>query len=186
MACNAEVFFAHRLPAAANFAVAAVGVAFDDLPAGVGINFRVEHQHVHVSAAGQRVVEAAGADVVCPAVAAYQPHAAPHQLIRNWKEVLRRGFSSFAASFLSSATLGAGRQFRIQATAALRGFPVQNRRREPVPVDAAGLCAIASCLSALNAHTQANSALSSNSELDQAGPLPSLLTVQGVVGRLPP
>ncbi len=31
-----------------------------------------------------------------------------------------------------------------------------------------------------------NSALSSNSELDQAGPRPSALTDHGVVGRLPP
>jgi hypothetical protein len=33
---------------------------------------------------------------------------------------------------------------------------------------------------------KANSAASSNSEFDQAGPLPSALVVQGVVGRLPP
>ena len=31
-----------------------------------------------------------------------------------------------------------------------------------------------------------NSALSSKSELDQAGPRPSSFTVYGVVGRLPP
>jgi GNAT superfamily N-acetyltransferase len=44
------------------------------LAAGVGVHLGVEHQHVDVAARGEHVVEAAGADVVGPAVAADDPH----------------------------------------------------------------------------------------------------------------
>ena len=42
------------------------------------------------------------------------------------------------------------------------------------------------CLSIANLKPRPNSALSSNKELFHAGPLPSLFTDHGVVGRLPP
>jgi hypothetical protein len=42
------------------------------------------------------------------------------------------------------------------------------------------------CLSAANLKPRPNSALSSNSEFDQAGPRPSLFLVHGVTGRFPP
>ena len=53
------------------------------LPAGVGVHLGVEHQHVHVTPAGQHVIQPAGADVVGPAVAADQPHAAPDQVVER-------------------------------------------------------------------------------------------------------
>ena len=46
------------------------------LPAGVGVDLRVQHQHVDVGPGGQHVVEPAVADVVGPAVAADDPDAA--------------------------------------------------------------------------------------------------------------
>ena len=41
-------------------------------------------------------------------------------------------------------------------------------------------------MSAATRKPSPNSALSSNSEFDQAGPRPAAFVVQGVVGRLPP
>ena len=51
------------------------------LAAGVGVDLGVQHQQVDVLAGGQHVVDPARADVVGPAVAADDPHAAPDQLV---------------------------------------------------------------------------------------------------------
>ena len=67
---EAKVFLAHHLAAGGELRHRAARRGFGHLPAGVGINFRVEHEHVHIAAAGQHVVEAAVTDVVSPAVAA--------------------------------------------------------------------------------------------------------------------
>ena len=57
------------------------------LPAGVGVDLGVEQEHVHVAPACQDVVEPTGADVVGPAVAADDPHAAPDQVIHDAAQV---------------------------------------------------------------------------------------------------
>ena len=58
------------------------------LATGVGVHLGVEHQHVHVAAARQHVVETTGADVVGPAVAADQPDAAPQQVVGDAAQVV--------------------------------------------------------------------------------------------------
>src|SRR5438874_29403 len=48
------------------------------LTAGVGINFRVEHENVHVGTAGEHVIQSAVTDVVSPAIATDDPDALLH------------------------------------------------------------------------------------------------------------
>ncbi len=61
------------------------------LAAGIGIDLRVEHEDVHVTLAGQDVVEAAVPDVVGPTVAAHQPDALLHQVVGERFEAARLG-----------------------------------------------------------------------------------------------
>jgi predicted NAD/FAD-binding protein len=56
------------------------------LAARVRIDLGVQHEHLHVPAGGEHVVEAAEADVVGPAVAADQPDALLDQGIREQRE----------------------------------------------------------------------------------------------------
>ena len=57
------------------------------LAARVRVDLGVEHEDVHVAAAGQDVVEPARADVVRPAVAADDPDAAPDQVVDHAEQV---------------------------------------------------------------------------------------------------
>ncbi|MCK7519668.1 MAG: hypothetical protein MZV64_19050 [Ignavibacteriales bacterium] len=59
-------------------------------------------------------------------------------------------------------------------------------RRVPCRTERSSSRAYSFCLSSVRRMPRPNSALSSNSEFDQAGPRPSLFTAHGVVGRLPP
>ena len=61
------------------------------LAAGIGIDLGVEHEDVHVTLAGQDVVEAAVADVVGPPVAPHQPDALFHEVIGERFEAARFG-----------------------------------------------------------------------------------------------
>ena len=63
------------LPAAANFAAAPSGVAFDCLASGVRVHLGVHDEDVDVAPVRQHVIEPAVADVVRPSVAADEPHA---------------------------------------------------------------------------------------------------------------
>ena len=71
----AEVFLGAGLAAGGELGHRAARRGFGHLPAGVGVDFGIEHQDVDVAAGGQHVVEAAVADVVGPAVAAHDPDA---------------------------------------------------------------------------------------------------------------
>ena len=82
------------LPPAANFATAPRGVAFEAWPAGVRVDLGVEHQHVHVAAGGQHVVEARRADVVGPAVAADDPDGLAHEVAGEAREAPRGGVAA--------------------------------------------------------------------------------------------
>ena len=77
-----------RFSACGEFRDRAARSRFRRLAAGVGINLGVEHQHVHVAAARQHVVEAAVADVVSPAVAADDPDALFHQHVGEGEKLL--------------------------------------------------------------------------------------------------
>jgi hypothetical protein len=65
------------------FCYSAARSGLGGLSAGVGIDFGVEDQDVYVCAGAQNVVETACADVVGPAVAAYEPDALADQGIRD-------------------------------------------------------------------------------------------------------
>jgi hypothetical protein len=91
IAIRPRSFFAEGLPAAAKRAVALRGVAFQHLTAGIRINLGVEHEDVHVAAAGQHVIEAAEADVVGPAVAADDPDRLLHKRIDDRQKLLLIG-----------------------------------------------------------------------------------------------
>ena len=58
------------------------------LPAGVGVHLGVHHQHVDVLPARQHMIEPARADVVRPAVATDDPHAAANQVLQDAAQVL--------------------------------------------------------------------------------------------------
>ena len=116
------------LPAAANFATAPSGVAFDICPPGVRVHLGVEHEHVDVVPAGQHVVEAAGPDVVRPAVAADDPHAAPDQVIDDAAQVGDDRFVQLVEPPLAARPpVRAARAARTPAAAAPRGS------RRPAP-----------------------------------------------------
>ena len=58
------------------------------LPAGVGVDLGVHDEDVDVAPGGQDVVEPTRADVVGPAVAADDPHAAPQQVVGHAAQVV--------------------------------------------------------------------------------------------------
>ncbi|MBV6467451.1 MAG: hypothetical protein PGMFKBFP_02812 [Anaerolineales bacterium] len=70
---QAEVLLGESLAAHRELGDRRHGRGFAGLSAGVGIDFRVQHQHVDVAPAGEDVVQPAVADVVGPAVAADDP-----------------------------------------------------------------------------------------------------------------
>ena len=168
------------LPAAANLAAAPSGVALDCLAARVRVDLGVEHQHVDVAAAGQDVVEAAVADVVGPAVAAHEPDALLDEVVGQRLEPRAPPGASSAASCLAQRAprARAGRRCppRSSWSASRSSGPRRSPmlRRQLLDEDARGLAAWAS---RARRKPRPNSALSSKSELDQAGPRPSRLVV---------
>ncbi len=76
-----QILLAHRLAGRREFGDRPERGGFRHLTAGVGVDLGVHHQDIHVAAAGQHVIDAGGADVVSPAVAADDPDAAPDQLV---------------------------------------------------------------------------------------------------------
>ena len=82
-----EVLLGHPLAGGGKLGHRAERRRLGCLPAGVGVDLGVEDQHVDVAAARQHVVQAAGSDVVGPAVAADDPDAAPHQLVDHAAQV---------------------------------------------------------------------------------------------------
>ena len=83
IACSARSFVRRRLAGGGELRDRAERRRLGHLPAGVGVDLGVEHQHVDVAPAGEHVVQPAGADVVGPAVAADDPHAAPDQVVER-------------------------------------------------------------------------------------------------------
>jgi hypothetical protein len=61
------------------------------LPTRVGVDLGVEHQHIHVTAARQDVIESPGPDVVGPAVTADDPHATPYKEVHDAEQIRHDG-----------------------------------------------------------------------------------------------
>jgi hypothetical protein len=146
------------------------------LTTGVGVDLGVEHQDVDVVRHRQHVVETAKADVERPAVAADQPHALRHQVVRERSE--------FASCPASTSVAGnrrcAARSTRVPLAAMPRfaAFGAWLEQRHQCVTERAWRppCS-SSCARAVSASTdrrmpRPNSALSSNSELAHAGPRP--------------
>ena len=159
------------------------------LAAGVRVDLGVEHEDVDVAPAGQHVIEAAVADVVGPAVAADQPDALLHQVVGERFEPPRLGRRERREP-LPQRDARARAAPRCRLRVDLIGVE-QSPRRGRSPICRRQLLrpaprAAATCASSASRMPKPNSALSSNSEFDHAGPRPSRLVVYGVVGRLPP
>ena len=100
------------------------------LPAGVGVDLGVQDEHVDVAPGGQHVVEPARADVVGPAVAADDPHAAPQQVVGDAAQVVDGGSRvPFQAAGAARPPVPAGPRARIRGPAGRRGWRRRGRRR---------------------------------------------------------
>ena len=86
-----KVLARHRLSASGELGDRPQRGGLRHLPTGVRVHLGVEHQHVDVASAGQHVVQAAGTDVVGPAVAPDDPHAAAHQVVHDAAQLVRDG-----------------------------------------------------------------------------------------------
>ena len=156
------------------------------LAAGVRVDLGVEHQDVDVAAQRQHVVEAAVADVVGPAVAADQPDALGDQVVGHQRQPggggvvdLRQQALELLDALPLRGDLGmpSAEPLSRSSTRPSPSRPASDRSRPRA-------CSVSP--STASRKPSPNSALSSNSELDQAGPRPLQSCVQGVVGRLPP
>ena len=177
---------ASGLPPAANFATAERGVDFDIWPPVLEYTSVSSTRMFTFVPEAKHVVQPAVADIIRPAVAADDPDAALHEMVSQGEQALC--FRIFDAG-----------EFLLQSSNAVAllvnaGFisliGIQQARHRSSPMVDASFCtssrAISVCLSIVSRMPRPNSALSSKSEFDQAGPRPSLFFVHGVVGRLPP
>ena len=157
------------------------------LPAGVRVDLGVEHEDVDLGAERQHVVEAAEADVVGPPVAADDPHALRHQRVRGQGQAHRVGIARGPRARRRSAST---RSRCAAISASVTGRAASSSSASVAPMDGASRRtrsrARASSRSTASRMPRPNSALSSNSELAQAGPRPAASCAYGVVGRLPP
>ena len=176
---HGQVFLGRRLAAGRELGHRAARRGFRHLAAGVGVDLGIQHQDVDVAAGRQHVVQSAVADVVSPAVAADDPDALLDQRVGHGSagRAASRVFDCLPALASSSSTRA--RCSKMPASVDLVG--VQKRLRQ-VLADRRGRAAPTSsraysfCLSTASRMPSPNSALSSNSELDQAGPRPSSFT----------
>ena len=83
---QAQVFLGGCLAAGGELGHRPERCGLGGLAAGVGVHLGVEHQGVHIAAAGEHMVEAAEADVVSPAIASHQPDAGLHQGIGDCQQ----------------------------------------------------------------------------------------------------
>ena len=167
----ARSFLATRLAAGGELGDRAARRGFGHLAAGVGIDLGVEHQDVDVAAGGQHVIQAAVADVVGPAVAADDPDALFDQRVGQRRAGRGLRACSRSASFcLSIATRSRCAKmpaslFWSASSIAFDQFLADARQ----PRRTTSSRAYSFCLSMARRMPSPNSALSSNSELDQAG-----------------
>ena len=158
------------------------------LTAGVRVDLGVEHEDVDVAPAREHVIEPARADVVGPAVAADDPHAPPHEVIGDrargaarWRRRAAASVAASAATRSRCARISLSRRCGASRIASTSSGPIASRSSVSERA-----CATPRCMSAASRKPRPNSALSSKSEFDHAGPRPSAFVVHGVVGRLPP
>jgi hypothetical protein len=168
-----------RLPATANRADAPRGRRLGLLAAGVGIDLGVKHEDVDLGVHGDDMVQAAETDVVGPAVAADNPDGFFDQRIGQDVKAggVRRGKGvEGAAQFAHALAL-------LADSASCPVWP-SNCVGQFKPDFAGRVCASVRaripfvCPEPMR-WPKPYSALSSKSELDQAGPRPSLLTCVG-------
>ena len=183
---QAEILLSDRLAGGGELRGRAERRRFRRLAAGVRVHLGVQHQDVDVAPVRQHVIEAAVADVVRPSVAADEPHALLHEVVGERFEPARLGrcqAGELTPQRLDPLALrrdaGLVRLIRIEQR---RGQTVADLRRERWSRPRA----VATCASSAIRKPKPNSALSSKSEFDHAGPRPSRFVVYGVVGRLPP
>ena len=165
------------LPAAANLATAARGRGLRGLAAGVRVHLGVEHEHVDVATGTEHVIEAAGADVVRPTVAADDPDVLADQGSSTrstgapWRRV-RVGTCASGERFVERGDpLALGRDRRTRRP--LLGDPASRLGKLAAEVGASSSTSARAsrpCGRGRGGCPRPNSALSSNREFDQAGP----------------
>ena len=181
-----EVLLGHRLAGGGELGDGAERRRLGHLPAGVGVHLGVEHQHVHVAPAGQHVIEAAGPDVVGPAVAADDPHAAADEVIHDAEQVGHGGaVEPVEPVHRARPRARAAPQLGLAELRSVQD-PVDQLRPQRVAQPGEPPARQRGVRSAASRKPRPNSALSSKSEFDHAGPRPSASIVHGVVGRFPP
>ena len=125
----------------------------------------------------QDVVQAAVADVVGPAVAADDPDALLHQVVGDASSSRCASGASMLGELRACSAATRSRCAAMPASVGLVGLEQrldQRRRRAAPPSCLQQFAAPArACLSTARRMPKPNSALSSKSELDQAGPRPS-------------
>ena len=184
---QAQVLLADRLARGGELGRGAERRRLRLLAAGVRVHLGVEDEDVDVAPVRQHVVEPAVADVVRPSVAADEPHALLHEIVGERLEPARLGGLQAGERLPQRhdplALLGDAGLARLIRVEQRRRQPVADLRRQVLQQLAR---TAATCASSASRKPNPNSALSSKSEFDQAGPRPSRLVVYGVVGRLPP
>ena len=86
---HGQILLSVALAASGKLGHRAARRGFGHLPAGIRVDLSVQHQHIHVLARGEHVVQPAEADVVGPAVAAQNPYALSDQRVGDGQQVAR-------------------------------------------------------------------------------------------------
>ena len=187
---GAEVLLARALAGRRELRDRAARRGLGGLAAGVRVDLGVEDQDVDVPAGAQDLVQAAEADVVGPAVAADDPDALADEIAGEREEALRVDLVGAVdrRELRREAWPPARAERRSPARCPGRCRAARERapRRPAARVASRAARACSFWASTPRRMPRPNSALSSNSELFQAGPRPAALIVHGVVGRLAP
>ena len=84
---HTQVFFTDTFPCSSKFGNRSCRSRFGGLSAGIGIYFGIEHQHIDILPHSQHVVEAAKANIVCPAVTTKHPDGFLGQVLFERKDL---------------------------------------------------------------------------------------------------
>ena len=180
-------FFFVLFPAAANLAVEPDRRGFGGLAAGIGIKLRIQHQYVYVLAHRDDMVQATVTDIIGPAVSAEYPDGFLHEHIgiveyvdQYFLYVARCGFLDGLRA-ACSCSASRSRLWRLPRHPRQRCKPVGKRLFDVFAVRFISRAFATFSFRLVRRCTiprfipKPNSALSSNSELAHAGPLPSAI-----------
>ena len=129
---QAQVFLVNRLARGGELGRGAQRRALGSLPAGVGVNLRIEHQDIDIMAHRQDMIEAAKSDVVGPAIAADEPDRLLDQVFGQLRQSSSRVRRSGPVS-QGAPRCACMHRLRLPSTGRHREFPSPARRRSARP-----------------------------------------------------